>query len=307
MASVDSLTHEGPDARRRCIVHFGLGVLGASCGSLSSARDAPVHVVVSGAAPRAMQVVEGLRQRGVALVVTMHDEPLADLATARLTLALGAAALRRVIDARTSGPLLSALASREAVEEARRRLPAGSAFTAIYAEASPASQMQLIQSLFRRTVRVGFLLSSTTATLQPELERAAQDFNQMLHTARLDGELTLTRQLLKLAAAEVLLIFPDSSVFTPTSIRELLETSYRRRQPVIGFNDSLVAAGTIASAFSSAHDTVAHLHHVLATWQRDMLLPPQYPKYWQVALNDQVARSLDVVVHAQVRRIGVRP
>ena len=37
------------------------------------------------------------------------------------------------------------------------------------------------------------------------------------------------------------------------------------------------------------------------------LLDAQYPRYWRVAVNESVARSLNVIVDDTVRKLGNRP
>jgi ABC-type uncharacterized transport system substrate-binding protein len=122
-----------------------------------------------------------------------------------------------------------------------------------------------------------------------------------------DPSIGLSRNLLRLAVADALLIFPDSGIYNPQSLRELLESTYRRRQPVFGFSEALVKAGTLASAFSSADDIAAHLAELLVAISDGRLPPPQYPRFWRVAINDNVARSLDIVLDDSARSLGDRP
>jgi putative tryptophan/tyrosine transport system substrate-binding protein len=122
-----------------------------------------------------------------------------------------------------------------------------------------------------------------------------------------DPAIGMTRNLLRLAAADALLIYPDGDIFNPASLRELLESTYRRRQPVFGFSEALVEAGTLASAFANADDLAAHLVELVGALAEGRLPPPQYPRYWRVAINDNVARSLDIVIDGFTRSMGDRP
>ena len=76
---------------------------------------------------------------------------------------------------------------------------------------------------------------------------------------------------------------------------------------MIGFSEALVNAGTLASAHSDISDTLTHLQAVVGSIADGRLPEPQYPKYWRVAINDNVARSLDVVIDDAARRMGDRP
>jgi ABC-type uncharacterized transport system substrate-binding protein len=76
---------------------------------------------------------------------------------------------------------------------------------------------------------------------------------------------------------------------------------------MIGFSTSMVAAGTLAAAYSSVDDTVAQLGEVIDMLQSGRVPEPQYPKYWRVAINESVARSLNVVINDAARGMGNRP
>lgn len=76
---------------------------------------------------------------------------------------------------------------------------------------------------------------------------------------------------------------------------------------MIGFSTSMVAAGALAAAYSNVDDTIAHLGEVVDLFQSGRMPEPQYPKYWRVAINESVARSLNVVISDAARGMGDRP
>ena len=202
---------------------------------------------------------------------------------------------------------MSVLVSRQAYRQLVDQAPAPRNVTAIYAEPSPAQQMRTIAAVFRRRVTVGALVSASSRYAEPLLRDAAASAGLSLLTEAYVPSISLSRNLLRLGSAEALLIFPDSDLYTPESLRELLESTYRRRQPVFGFSEALVNAGTLASAFASADDLAAHLTELLTAVSDDRLPAPQYPRYWRVAINDNVARSLDIVIDDSARSLGDRP
>lgn len=221
-------------------------------------------------------------------------------------IALGPAALQSALEARLDAPLVSLFTSRQAYERSIAAAP-GTSSTAIYAEPNPEHQMRLIAALYRRPIAVGMILSDGTARQEPALREAAAAHGLRLEAALVQPGAGLTRTLNRLESATVLLIQPDSDLYTPATLRELLESTYRRRLPVVGFSAALVAAGTLASAYSSAADTVAQLEALLEQIANRRMPAPRYPAYWRVAVNDSVARSLDVVVDDAVRTMGDRP
>jgi hypothetical protein len=221
--------------------------------------------------------------------------------------ALGPAALQSAAPQKLNAPLVSIFSSRQSFLRTTAAAPPDIRATAIYAEPSPAQQMRLIAALYRRTVVVGVLLSEQSGSMGPLLLQAAAESRLELVVEFADPSAPLSRNLLRLASASVVLIVPDSSLYTPVSLRELLEATYRRRQPVVGFSEGMVAAGTLASAYSAIDDTVQQLRTMVSAVAEGRLPPPQFPRYWRVAVNDSVARSLDIIVDDEVRRLGDRP
>jgi hypothetical protein len=105
----------------------------------------------------------------------------------------------------------------------------------------------------------------------------------------------------------VLLAVPDPELYNAQVARALLESTYRRRQGVIGFSKAMVSAGTLGAAYASIEDVVAHLDEVVEALFAGRAIESQYPQYWRVAINDSVARSLDLIVDASARSLGNFP
>ena len=167
--------------------------------------------------------------------------------------------------------------------------------------------MMLIRALYARRVGVGVLLTESTAAQETELRRAARSADLDIDVQFVERGENAVRALTRVASSTVLLAVPDRDLYTVDNLRNLLESTYRRGQGVIGFSASLVNAGTLAAAYSSIDDTVAQVGEVAATMAAGRLPDPQYPRYWRVAVNDSVARSLNVVVSDAARRLGNFP
>ena len=222
--------------------------------------------------------------------------------------AIGPLALQQSLRTPLDAPLIAILVSRQAfarLVEQEGRPPRR--ITAVFAEASPAQQARVIAAVMRRPATVGALASEQSGYLEPALKAATEATGLSVTVHAYDAAIGMSRNLLRLAAADALLIYPDSSIFNPANLRELLESTYRRRQPVFGFSEALVQAGTLASAFASADDLAAHAVELLSAVAEGRLPLPQYPRYWRVAINDSVARSLDIVIDADARSLGDRP
>lgn len=270
----------------------------------ASRRD--IRVVVGPDADRHAQAIEALRLRYGPLEVDASPERLRRAGRPAAYLALGAAAFQAAVDARPDAPVVSLFASRQAYERTTRSAPNAPA-TAIFGEPAPMQQMRLIASMYKRQVAVGVLIAEQSAPIEQALRDAASASGLRLELARVGQDGGLTRALNQLGSATVLLIQPDTALYSQASLRELLESTYRRRLPVIGFSAALVTAGTLASAYTSIEDTLLQLDGVLDQIAAGRLPVPRYPAYWRVAVNDSVARSLDVVVDESTRSMGDRP
>lgn len=223
--------------------------------------------------------------------------------------ALGPAAFESALDAPLGDPLLSLFSSSEAftrLSTAANR-PSKAPVSAIFAEASPLSQMSLIRELYSRRVNVGVLLSAGTRHLEPELRSAARSADVDIDLRMIEPGEDSLRAMARLRAATALLMIPDRALYTTDNLRSLLESSYRSNQAMVGFSTSLVNAGTLAAAYSTIDDTVAQLESVAAALAAGRRVEPQHPMYWRVAINDSVARSLNVVVSAAARGLGKFP
>lgn len=297
----------GSAARRRSLLALAFADLLLPLGQPRAALPVDLRVVVGSTSPQHNDALASIRRRFGSVPADADPQKLLRGPRPTAYVALGAAALQAAVAVGLDAPVVSLFASRQAFERAVEQSSSGAAATAIYAEPAPDQQMKLIASIYKRTVTVGVLLSAQSAHLEPLLRRSAAGNGLGLEPVRVDPGIGLTRSLNRLAEATVLLIFPDSTLFTPTSLRELLESSYRRRLPVIGFSAALVAAGTLASAYTDIDDTLVQLASMVDPMAAGRLPAPRYPAFWRTAINDSVARSLDVAIDEDTRRLGVRP
>jgi putative ABC transport system substrate-binding protein len=297
----------GPDARRRALVTLALADLVLLRGRATAAAAVELRVILGASTSQQDEALAAIRRRFGPAFADADPRKLQRSSRPTAYVALGAAALQAALAARLDAPLVSLFASRQAFEQAVELGAAGTAATAIYGEPAPDQQMKLIASVYKRPVTVGVLLSSQTAHMETLLRRSAIGSGLNLEAVQVDAGAGLTRSLNRLAGATVLLVVPDGALYTPTSLRELLESTYRRRLPVIGFSAALVAAGTLASAFTDIEDTVVQLGSLVDQIAAGRLPAPRYPAFWRTAVNDNVARSLDVAIDEDTRRLGARP
>jgi len=220
-----------------------------------------------------------------------------------LYVAIGPTALRDALARRCDCVVISAFTSSQVWRALTARAPVNrtSLLTAVYAEPAPADQLRLAALLYGRTVRVGAILGRDTAFLRTTLENevevqpfaAGDDIN---HT--LSG---MTR-------AEVLLALPDGDVYNPENVRNILLSTYRRKQGVIGFSADMVKVGALATTYSEIEDINTQVAEIAAAFvATGELAAPQFPRYFRTVVNEGVARSLEVRVTDGARRFARHP
>ena len=101
-----------------------------------------------------------------------------------------------------------------------------------------------------------------------------------------------------LESSEAMLAIPDRSIYSRETAESILLTSYRHQKPMFGYSQSYVKAGALASVYSSAKQIARQAAEIAIKSQTasNQLPSPQIPKYFSVAVNLQVARSLNIAI-----------
>lgn len=223
----------------------------------------------------------------------------ASLKEARLAVAVGVVAADALAALSNPPPVLAVLVPRAwYIKIGRARLTDGGhrLASAIYIDQPIERQAALIRLAFPEARRVGVLLSADQAGLLGELEDAMRSQHLVLVSAILvEGERLITPLESVLSEADLLLALPDPLVFNRNTAQSLFLTSYRYRDPVLGYSRSLTRAG----ALLSLHSSPAEIGRQTAEWVNSALqgpmvrLPaPAHPAYFSISINEQVARSL---------------
>lgn len=304
---------DGCSLRRRILIAgLAFGMVSGWSGAAQAVdmQNHDVRIVIADESEPTKRIVEGLQKRfPSAQVVTDFTAGLPKKRNV-IYIAVGPSALRSLLAKDLDGVIVSIFTSSQAYRVILESTPKArvNAVTAIYAEPSPFSQLHLISMLYKRRVRVAVLVSDKTSYLLPTLSLAAVQANVDLTVEHVFADDGLNRVLNRVAHVPVILAIPDSTIYSADNIRTILVTTYRHNQAVVGFSASLVAAGAMASTVSSIEDVLAQTEELLLAFAASGRLPePQFPKYFDVVINDQVARSINVVIDDSVRRISRKP
>jgi hypothetical protein len=291
--------------RRLRALFAGLALAAASAFTFATAAPAPTspsgyrfQIVTGDDSNLTVRIAEDLYKRLVPTFAAFRTE----LAQQRrmVYIAIGPDGLRQAAARRCDCVVIAAFTSSQVWRAVVAALPPAraKAMTAVYAEPAPADQVRLATLLYRRPVRVAAILGPDTAFLLPELAGQAE----VLQASREDdmGDI-----LSRIGRSEVLLALPDSAIYNPENIRNILLSTYRRKQAVIGFSADMVKVGALASTYSEIEDINAQVAEMATAFVATGELPaPQFPHYFRTAINEGVARSLDVAVSDEARRFA---
>ena len=244
------------------------------------------------------RIAEDLYKRLVPTFAAFRTE----LAQSRrmLYVTIGPTALRDAVARRCDCVVISAYTSSQVWHAITSRLPRNRAMslTAVYAEPAPADQLRLASLLYGRQPRIAAILSPETAVLRPVLDGEVE----IQHFEPGDD---INHALNRMTRAEALLAMPDSAVYNTESVRNILLSTYRRKQGVIGFSADMVKVGALASTYSEIEDINTQVAEIAAAFViTGELAPPQFPRYFRTVINEGVARSLDLRVTEAARQFA---
>lgn len=229
----------------------------------------------------------------------------ADFARERpdLIVAVGVRAAQEMVALNLTAPILTTLIPRQAFEKISRQRDFR-LFSAVFLDQPLARQMELIRQALPDRARVGVVMGPDSQNELKAVQSAAREARFGLAVEKISTTEELLPALQRvLADSDVLLALPDPLVFSKSTVQSLLLTTYRYQDPVIGFSQAYVKAGALAAVYTTPEQAGRQagemLLHALAgkSW---LLPPPEYPKYFSISVNYQVARSLGISVSEEM-------
>lgn len=195
-------------------------------------------------------------------------------------------------------PVLAALISRQQYLALRHQYP-GARLSAIVLDQPPARKIALMVAVLPDSERFGILLGPDTMALESNLARAVAESGRELITRQLSTPAELLPALgYTLSACDALLALPDPLLTTPVAARSVLLSSYRYRRPVFAHSRAYVDAGALAAVYTNPGQIARDVSDWLTALGDDSLPEAEmrYPERFDVAINAQVARALNIDV-----------
>ena len=234
-------------------------------------------------------------------VVVMQDSDKFEVAeNSELVIALGVKALEAASLLKHTTPVLGVYTPlpvfNQILANSKREL---GNFSAIVLDQPYWRQLALIKAVLPQTKKVGVLLGSASSQYLEILREEADELGLSLMDENVSNEVDLIPKLKKLLDnSDAMLAIPDRSIYSRETAESILLTSYRHQKPMFGYSQSYVKAGALASVYSNTKQLAKQAVEIAIKSQAasNQLPSPQIPKYFSVAVNLQVAHSLNIAI-----------
>jgi ABC-type uncharacterized transport system substrate-binding protein len=248
--------------------------------------------------------LELINSKSTSLRVKVIDlseaEKLVVAENSELVIALGVKALEASSKLKLTTPVLGVFTPlptfNSMLANSRREL---GNFSAIVLDQPYSRRFSLIKTVLPEAKNLGVLLGPNSSLDMEDIRDTgeAAQFNILQESIKQQSDL-IPHLTTLLEISDALMAIPDSLVYTRETVQPILLTSYRHQKPVFGFSQSYVRAGALAAVYSTSKQLAKQAAEISIKSQQasSILPPPQAPKYFSVALNYQVARSLNIQI-----------
>jgi hypothetical protein len=248
---------------------------------------ADVHIEV-GTEPTPELIALADAVRGT-LAATPLNESTID---ARVT--IGAVAFRQALSGDDVRPIIAAFLTSADFDDAlagRMRPPH---VTAIFANPDPRDQLSLARALLGDTASIGVFDAPKSRALLARLDSGAVQRIPVFQREGIDPSLRAAD------SVDAILVLPDD-VLTRANISHVVRSLYARRIVLIGHSATLVRVGSLASVYVPPESISAEIRSVLSAYAATRsLAAPRFVEEVDVAVNERLARSLNIVLPARV-------
>jgi ABC-type uncharacterized transport system substrate-binding protein len=159
-------------------------------------------------------------------------------------------------------------------------------------------QIQFIRLINDQWRKVSYFSDQNKPVDDQQLKQCALKYNLDTYRVNVSDTNRLTDHIKNaLRHSDLILALPDKDIYNSKTVKNILLTSYRYRKPVIAFSESFVNAGALASIHSNTaqiSESAGDLVEQYITSDRKFIHTVNYPKSFEIDINSQVFRALDL-------------
>lgn len=162
--------------------------------------------------------------------------------------------------------------------------------------------ISLVKLIAPEVAKLGTVVNGSAPNRLSEFKKAIEGEQLGLEVAELFNDSNPIKDLKRVfSVSDVFVVIPDRSRFNSKVAKWILFLSYRHRVPVIGYSEKYTDAGALISLYTSpfqiGRDTGEQLVEMFLAGKADSSAATiQYPRYFNLAVNDTVADSLGIKV-----------
>lgn len=170
--------------------------------------------------------------------------------------------------------------------------------SAIFADPDPQLQIELAKRILGSKETLGTLIS---------------DYSSPAATRLVNGSLKVN--LSKFEPSEIirslnsatkntagLLAIPDPEIFNSETSGPIIESLFEQKKAVIGYSPAFVDSGALATVYSDPSELSRQIIEIINTFRLTGKLPKEsFPKYFNVKINDKIARWLNLPAYDPVK------
>ncbi|MDD4978842.1 MAG: ABC transporter substrate binding protein [Gallionella sp.] len=173
--------------------------------------------------------------------------------------------------------------------------------SAIYLNQPWDRQVDFLFAVLPQSKHVGVLNTVATRNELHDIDPEIKRHGAVLVVHELNVESQLSEGLDNLLhESDVLLAVPDSAIYSPSSIRNILLSTYRKNVPLLGWSQAFVNAGAVAAIYSTPEQIAQQAAEAVLSYQKSgRIAASQYPAEFNIAVNRQVSRSLGLVIPSE--------
>ncbi|MBC3871461.1 type 1 periplasmic-binding domain-containing protein [Undibacterium oligocarboniphilum] len=217
-----------------------------------------------------------------------------------LIIAVGYETVEKLIESRVANPILAVGVSSVGFQDFVKKRDN---LSAIYSDPSPEAQFHLMAAIGGRMAQqVAFFMTPRTEFLKPALQSAASSAGIVLELIDVTNQDDMFSRANRIQS-RIVLMYPDATIFTSSSVRNLMLQLYRADRVLFGFSRNLVQAGAMGSTVPTDEGVARQAQEMVDGYMASgTLRPPAFSKSSKILLNVLVARSLNYVIKDEILR-----
>ena len=232
------------------------------------------------------------------------------LKTTDIIVTLGTDAADSVLAKKISQPIINTLITQSAFDslavkyygEVAKAIAAG--INPIVLDQPFERRLNLARRLLKNIADVGIMMGPSVASKFSFYNDSINQRNLKPQMLLIDPDKNPIRQLDPvIKASDVFIPIADSHFINVTTAKWILQLAYRYRVPVIGYSSNYVAAGALASVYSSPQDVAKQSIELIDAMLTDGHIHQVHiPEYCTIKFNETVAWHLDLIIPVELEK-----